>query len=50
MGIKERNEYFELFCKGEWTVQSIRRLRELRIWKDRDDIPEELRTKSEPTI
>lgn len=45
MGSKERNEYFELFRKGEWTVASIKRLRILRDWKDREDVPEEFRTK-----
>lgn len=45
MARAEREEYFALVRRGEWTPATVRRLRELRVWKDRQDVPRELRTK-----
>lgn len=47
MGVAERAEYLGLFSRGEWTHDSVRRLRELRAWRDTptDRIPEKFRTK-----
>lgn len=44
MSFRERLEYIDLLRRAEWTGDSIKRLRELREWKDREDVPEELRT------
>jgi len=46
MGLRERREYVELFRSGEWTPARLRRLRELRHWRDvpTEKIPPELRS------
>jgi hypothetical protein len=48
MARAERGEYFALVRAGVWTPATLRRLRELRTWKDRQDVPRELRTKPAP--
>lgn len=48
MARAEREEYFALVRRGEWTSATVRRLRELRTWKDRQDVPAEFRSKPEP--
>lgn len=45
MARAEREEYFALVRRGAWTVASMKRLRELRAWKDRQDVPRELQSK-----
>lgn len=48
MGRAERREYLELLWAGDWTVPAVRRLHELRKWRDvpTERIPQELRTKT----
>jgi hypothetical protein len=48
MARAEREEYFALVRRGAWTPATVRRLRELRVWKDRQDVPRELRSKPAP--
>lgn len=47
MGRAERAEYLGLFRSGVWTVDAVRRLRELKTWRDvpTEQIPEQFRTK-----
>ena len=47
MGRAERSEYLGLIHEGVWTVASVRRLHELRKWRDvrSELIPPEFRTK-----
>lgn len=45
MARAEREEYFALLRRGVRSVADARRLRELRAWKDRQDVPRELRSK-----
>lgn len=49
MATAERAEYHALFARGDWTVESVRRLRELRTWRDvpTELIPEKFRTKTQ---
>jgi hypothetical protein len=48
MARAEREEYFALLRRGVRSVSDVRRLRELRVWKDRQDVPRELRSKPAP--
>jgi hypothetical protein len=48
MARAERDEYFALLRRGVHTVADVRRLRELRTWKDKRDVPQEFRTKQNP--
>lgn len=43
MGYSERQEYLFLFRYSKWTPETVKRLADLREWKDRDDVPESLR-------
>lgn len=43
MARAEREEYFFLMRRGRWTSETVKRLRELREWKDRTQVPNEYR-------
>jgi hypothetical protein len=52
MGRPERAEYLGLLRSAVWTVEAVRRLRELRTWRDTptEQIPERFRTKPKETF
>lgn len=47
MGRLERQEYVLLLFAARWDVATVRRLHELRVWRDvrSEQIPEQFRTK-----
>lgn len=48
MAYTERREYVWLARYSRHTPETIARLADLRKWRDRDDMPAELRTRSYP--
>ena len=44
MGYAERQEYFFLVKLGRWTPERIKRLQDLRVWKNAARVPDEFRS------